>query len=100
MIKNIGYYKYQTIVENPLVIDFPKLYDYISKEDKTDDPYFIGDDFGNNPSYYLWHALGKEIKVTENNEVDAYNREMYDEIANDFNNWIEQNRVFEGINED
>ena len=97
MLANIKHYKYQSIEENNLVVDFAKLYDYISKEDKTNDPYLIGEDFGDNPTYYLLHVLGIEIKSYEDVEINTYNKEVLNVLANDFNNWIEHNKVFEDI---
>ena len=97
MIENNRTYQYQVIEEKNLHFDFSALYDYIANENNTSDPYFIGDDFGDNVYYYIEHIFGIKIQSYENEEVNHYNNELVNDIANDFYNWIEQNRVFEDL---
>ena len=90
--------KYTTykIEEIELDIDFQKLYDYISKEDDTDDIYFISNDFGDNFYYYMENALGIVMdsgfvgKIPR--ELDNFNTDLENKICDDFYEWIKKNK--------
>ena len=97
MIENKKKYQYEVIESHNMIIDFSKLYEYIAKEDNTDDPYEISTDFGDNTQYYLWQVFGVELKDYDIDELSFRNTELMNEIANDFDNWVDQNKVFEDL---
>jgi len=87
------------IEEVELDIDFQKLYDYISKENDTDDIYFISDDFGDNFYYYMKNALGVVMdsgfvgKIPSELDIfDLDNVYFEDRICDDFYEWLKENK--------
>lgn len=82
-----------TVETKDIDLDFQKLYNYISEEDRTNDPNFITEDFCDNTLYYLWNVLRIYIKPSDIIEIDEGNKNVLDKMCSDFKEWVITNKL-------